>query len=58
MLDSLDMLVFVDIASEQLQVIQRTGPNGWNEVAHDEPVDVALPSLGVTIPHDETFARD
>lgn len=57
-LESVDTIVFVDIASERLRVVQRIGPSAWNEQAYDEPVDVTLPSLGVTIPHDEIFARD
>lgn len=57
-LPSLDTIVFVDIASERLRVVQRTGPNGWNEEDHQEPVDLALPALGLTIPHEEIFARD
>ncbi|AJP71340.1 Uma2 family endonuclease [Sphingomonas hengshuiensis] len=55
---SVDTIVFVDIASERLRVVQRTGPKGWNEVVHDMPFDVPLPSLGLTIPHAEIFARD
>ena len=57
-LPSVDTIVFVDIATERLRIVQRTGPNGWNEVGHDEPVDVTLPSLDITIPHTEIFARD
>ncbi len=57
-LPSVDTIVFVDIASERLRIVQRTGPNGWSQQTYDEPVDVSLPSLGVTIPHDEIFARD
>ncbi|WP_159758101.1 Uma2 family endonuclease [Sphingomonas sp. 8AM] len=57
-LDSVDTIVFVDIASERLRVIQRTGPHGWSDVAHDEPFDVPLPALSLTLPHDEMFARD
>lgn len=57
-LPSLDTVVFVDIKAERLRVVQRTGPRGWNEEDHDEPVDVLLPSLGVTLTHDEIFARD
>ncbi|MEI9852041.1 MAG: Uma2 family endonuclease [Sphingomonas sp.] len=57
-LPSVDTVVFVDIATERLRVVQRTGPNGWNEQAYDAPIDVALPSLGIALPHDEIFARD
>lgn len=57
-LASLDTIVFVDIKTERLRVVQRTGPKGWNEQEHDEPVDVRLPALGITLTHDEIFARD
>ena len=57
-LPSVDTIVFVDIATERLRIIQRTGPAGWNDVMHTEAVDVALPSLGLTLPHAEIFARD
>lgn len=57
-LPSVDTIVFIDIASERLRIVQRIGPNGWNDVAHDVPIDIALPTLGITIPHDEVFARD
>lgn len=57
-LASLDTIVFVDIKTERLRVVQRTGPRGWNEEEHDEPVDVPLPALGITLTHDEIFARD
>lgn len=57
-LPSVDTIVFVDIATERLRVIQRTGPKGWSETIHDEPFDVPLPSLDVALPHAEIFARD
>ncbi len=57
-LPGIDTIVFVDIAVERVRIIQRTGLRGWSDVTHDNPVDVPLPSLDVTIPHDEIFARD
>jgi Uma2 family endonuclease len=57
-LPSVDTIVFVDIATERLRIIQRTGPSGWTDIAYDAPTDVALPALDVTIPHAEIFARD
>lgn len=57
-LPSVDTIVFVDIATERLRVVQRTGPTGWSDVAHSEPFDLPLPSLDVTLPHGEIFARD
>lgn len=55
---SVDTILFVDIATERVRIIQRTGPHGWSDVAHDEPVDVPMPALGLVIPHEEIFARD
>lgn len=55
---SIDTIVLIDIASERLHVFQRTGANGWNEQAYQEPVDLDLPSLGLVIPHQDIFARD
>lgn len=57
-LSSVDTIVFVDIATERLRVVQRTGPGGWSDVQHEGPFDLPLPSLGVTLPHVEIFARD
>lgn len=55
---SIDTIVFVDIAVERLRVVQRTGPSSWSDDSHHEPHDLHLPSLGLTIPHAEIFARD
>jgi len=57
-LPSIDTIVFVDIATERLRVVQRTGPNGWNDVWHDTPLDAPLPCVGIILPHEEIFARD
>lgn len=57
-LGSVDTIVLVDIASERLRIVQRTDRGGWNDQSHDAPVDLVLPSLGVTVPHEEIFARD
>jgi Uma2 family endonuclease len=57
-LASVDAIVLIDIATERLHVFQRTPTNGWNEQPYDQPVDLHLNALGITIPHDEIFARD
>ena len=57
-LPSVDTIVFIDIATERLRVVQRTEAHGWADVSHQAPVDVTLPSLPLTIPHAEIFARD
>jgi len=56
-LASVDTIVFVDIATERVRVVQRTGPTGWSDVAYQEPTDVPLPSIGTDITHAEIFAR-
>ena len=56
-LPSVDAIVLVDIATERVRVVQRTGPNDWSDVEHREPFDIPLPALGVTLPHAELFAR-
>jgi Uma2 family endonuclease len=57
-LASVDTIILVDIATERLHVWQRTPTNGWNEQPYAEPVDLDLPSLGITLPNTEIFARD
>jgi Uma2 family endonuclease len=57
-LDSVDTIVFVDIAVERLRIVQRTAAHGWSDMTYDEPTGMALPSLDLTIPHSEIFARD
>ncbi|HET9510947.1 MAG TPA: Uma2 family endonuclease [Sphingomonas sp.] len=57
-LSSVDTVVFVDIATERLRIVQRTGTQSWNEVQHVTPIDLLLPSLDLVIPHEEIFARD
>lgn len=55
---SLDTIVFVDPANELTRVVQRLGPTSWRDDMFAQPHDVELPALGVTVPHDELFARD
>jgi hypothetical protein len=37
---------------------QRTGRNSWTEQGFDDPADVVLPKLDLTIPPDEIVGRD
>ena len=57
---SVETIVLVNPETEHMTVWQRTGrdPEGWSEVNHTRPADLALPSRGLTIPHAEIFARD
>lgn len=55
---SIDTIVLVDPLAERLRVLQRTGPDAWSDRTYREPADLELPSLNVTVPHAEMFARD
>ena len=55
---SLQTVVFVDPDNELTRVVQRLGPTSWRDDLFAQPHDVELPSLNVTIPHGEMFARD
>ncbi|RZF64472.1 Uma2 family endonuclease [Sphingomonas populi] len=56
-LPSIDTIVFVDIATERLRVVQRTGPTSWTDIAYQEPADIHLPSVATDLTHAEIFAR-
>lgn len=56
-LGSLDTIIFVDIATERVRIVQRIGPKGWADEEHDVPFDIPLPALGLSLPHAEIFAR-
>ena len=55
---SLHAIILVDPINEHVRVVQRSGPIAWRDDLHAQPHYVALPVLGVTIPHAEIFARD
>lgn len=57
-LPSVDTIVFVDPENETSRVVQRLGPTSWRDDLFAQPHDVALPAVGVTIPHGDIFARD
>jgi Uma2 family endonuclease len=57
-LDSLDTLVFIDPHAETVRVAQRLGPQSWRNELKGQPIDVELPSLGITIPKAEIFSKD
>jgi Uma2 family endonuclease len=56
-LPSVETIVFVDITTEKLRVVQRTGPNSWSEVENSEAA-VPFPSFDFELPYEEIFARD
>lgn len=55
---SLRTIVFVDPYRELVRVVQRSRAGIWRDDPFAMPRDVELPGLGITIPHDEIFARD
>ena len=57
-LPSVDTIVFADPSTERLRIVQRISPNGWSDQSFTEPSDLPLPSLNLTMPHAEIFARD
>lgn len=57
-LASVDTIVFADPENELTRVVQRLGPTTWRDDMFAQPHDVALPSVKLTIPHSEIFARD
>ena len=57
-LESVDTIVFIDPDNELTRIFQRLGPESWRDDMFAQPHDVELPSLGLTVPHAEIFARD
>jgi Uma2 family endonuclease len=57
-LESVDTIVFVDPDVETVRIVQRLGPTSWRNELFPRGVDAHLPSLGITIPKQEIFARD
>lgn len=55
---SVETIAFVDPETERLRVYQRTGPESFNDTIFAGPAALDLPTLGVTMPHDEIFADD
>jgi Uma2 family endonuclease len=51
-------IVFIDPDAETVRIVQRLGATAWRDDAFAVPTEVPLPSLGVTIPAHELFAKD
>ena len=56
-LPSVETIVFVNVTTERLRIVQRTGRDDWTEAGHDEPFDLFIPFLDMILPHAEIFAR-
>lgn len=57
-LESVDTVVFVDPDAETVRIVQRLGPTSWRNELFPQATDVTLPSVNVTLPKAEIFARD
>jgi Uma2 family endonuclease len=57
LLASVEAIALIDPDDETLAVTRRTPGGGWSDVEFAKQ-DLVLPSLDLTIPHDEIFARD
>ncbi|WP_375392372.1 Uma2 family endonuclease [uncultured Sphingomonas sp.] len=57
-LPSAQTIVLIDPLRQRLRVLQRKSSAGWTDDEYAEPVDLDVPSLGLTIPHAEIFAVD
>lgn len=51
-------VVLVDTVEERIRLVRRTPTGGWTDDWLIEGDDLPLPSLDVTVPHAEIFARD
>lgn len=54
---SIQTIVFVDPINEMTRTVERTG-SGWLEQTFSGARGIDIPSLGLTIPYSEIFARD
>lgn len=57
-LPSVNTVAFIDPVNELTRVFQRVSGDSWHDGTFAQPHDIELPSLGLTIPHAEIYARD
>lgn len=57
-LESVRTIAFVDPVNEMCRTLERQGPRSWNELMFSGKRGIGIPTLDLTIPHDEIFARD
>lgn len=55
---SLNWIIFVDPAAEKIRLLRREGEQNWHDEWLVAGTDLMMPSLGVTLPWAEIFARD
>ncbi len=51
-------IILVDPTDERIRLVRRTPSGGWTDDWLRDRTDLHIPSLDLTIPHDEIFARD
>jgi Uma2 family endonuclease len=56
-IESVDTVVLVDPDAETIRLVQRLGPTAWKNELLATSGDIDLPSIGVTVPRKEVFAR-
>lgn len=57
-LPSIRTIAFVDPVNEMTRTIERQSDSGWLITMFSGQGGIAIPTLDLTIPHDEIFARD
>ncbi len=58
LLSTVRTIAFVDPINEMCRTLERTGPTGWLEHIFSGKTGITIPTLTITIPHTEIFARD
>lgn len=51
-------IAFVDPVNEMCRTFEREDGQGWHDHMFSGQRGIPIPALGITIPHDEIFARD
>jgi Uma2 family endonuclease len=55
---SVRTIAFVDPANEMCRTMERLNARGWHDAMFSGERGIPIPSLNLTIPHEEIFARD
>ena len=57
-IDGVRTIAFVDPVNEMCRTLERQSANGWVDHLFSGTSGIVIPVLGLTIPHEEIFARD
>lgn len=55
---TLDLIIFVDATAEKIRLLHRQSAQEWHDEWLGGGSDLNMPTLGITLPHTEIFARD